>query len=55
VRKLRVTRRTGATFMTVRVKRLVKGKLRFKLRATRLAAPGATVDLTTQVSRTRRR
>jgi von Willebrand factor type A domain len=55
VRKLRVTRRTGATFMTVRVKRLVKGKLRFKLRATRLAAPGATVNLTTQVSRTRRR
>jgi hypothetical protein len=55
VRRLKVTRRTGATFMTVRVKRLVRGKLRFKLRATRLASPGATVNLTTQVSRTRRR
>jgi hypothetical protein len=55
VRKLKVTRRTGATFTTVRVKRLVKGKLRFKLRATRLQAPGSTVNLTTQVSRTRRR
>jgi hypothetical protein len=55
VRKLRITRRTGATFTTVRVKRLVRGRLRFKLRATRLASPGTTVDLTTQVSRTRRR
>jgi hypothetical protein len=55
VRRLKVTRRTGATFTTVRVKRLVRGKLRFKLRATRLAAPGASVNLTTQVSRTRRR
>jgi von Willebrand factor type A domain len=55
VRRLRVTRRTGATFTTVRVKRLVRGRLRFKLRATRLASPGATVELTTQVSRNRRR
>jgi hypothetical protein len=55
VRRLRVTRRNGATFTTVRVNRLVRGKLRFKLRATRLALPGAEVTLTTQVSRTRRR
>jgi von Willebrand factor type A domain len=55
VRRLKVTRRKGATFTTVRVNRLVRGKLRFKLRATKLALPGAEVTLTTQVSRTGRR
>jgi hypothetical protein len=55
VRRLKVTRRKGSTFTTVKVSKLVRGKLRFKLRATRLSAPGSSVNLTTQVSRTARR
>jgi hypothetical protein len=51
VRKLKVTRRRGATFTTIRVSGLVPGKLLFKVRATKLAAPGTEVDLTTQVTR----
>jgi len=54
VRKLRVTRRRGATFVTVKISRLVRGKLRFKLRATRLSSSGAGVELTTQLVRSRR-
>jgi len=55
VRKLRVTKRRGATFVTVKISRLVRGKLRFKLRATRLVNSGAGVELTTQLVRSRRR
>jgi von Willebrand factor type A domain len=55
VRRLKVSRRKGATFTTVKVSRLVRGKLRFKLRATRLTFPGSAVSLTTQVSRRARR
>lgn len=51
VRKLKVTRRRGATFTTVRVSGLVPGNLRFSVRATRLSAPGTEVSLTTQVTR----
>ncbi|MBA3260933.1 MAG: VWA domain-containing protein [Thermoleophilaceae bacterium] len=51
VRKLKVSRRRGSTFTTVRVSGLVPGKLRFSVKATRLAAPGAAVSLTTQVTR----
>jgi hypothetical protein len=51
VRKLKVTRRRGVTFTTVRVSGLVPGKLRFSVRATRLSAPGTEVSLTTQVTR----
>ncbi|MEA2420568.1 MAG: von Willebrand factor type domain [Thermoleophilaceae bacterium] len=51
VRKLRVSRRRGSTFTTVRVSGLVAGKLRFSVRATRLASPGTDVSLTTQVTR----
>jgi hypothetical protein len=51
VRKLKVTRRRGATFTTVRVSGLVPGKLRFSVRATKLSAPGTEVSLTTQVTR----
>jgi hypothetical protein len=55
VRRLKVTRRKGATFTTVKVSKLVRGKLKFKLKATRLSAPGASVNLTTQVSRSAKR
>jgi hypothetical protein len=51
VRKLKVSRRRGSTFTTVRVTGLVPGKLRFSVRATKLSAPGVPVALTTQVSR----
>jgi hypothetical protein len=51
VRKLKVTRRRGATFTTVRVSGLVPGKLRFSVRATKLSTPGTEVSLTTQVTR----
>jgi hypothetical protein len=51
VRKLKVSRRRGTTFTTVKVSGLVPGKLRFSVKATRLAAPGAAVTLTTQVTR----
>jgi hypothetical protein len=51
VRKLKVSRRRGATFTTVRVSGLVPGKLRFSVKATRLADPGTEVSLTTQVTR----
>ena len=52
VRKLRVTKRRGATNVTVKIGRLVRGKLVFKLKATRLTS-GGSVDLTTQIVRSR--
>jgi hypothetical protein len=51
VRRLKVTRRKGSTFTTVRVTGLVPGRLRFSVKPTRLSAPGAEVNLTTQVTR----
>ncbi|MEA2361080.1 MAG: Ca-activated chloride channel [Thermoleophilaceae bacterium] len=55
VRKLKVSRRRGTTFSTVRVSGLVSGKLRFSVKATRLSAPGVAVSLTTQVTRRAKR
>lgn len=55
VRKLKVSRRRGATFTTIRVSGLVAGKLRFVVRASKLAAPGTPVSMTTQVTRKARR
>jgi hypothetical protein len=55
VRKLKVSRRQGATFTTVKVTGLVAGKLRFSVRASRLSAPGTAVSLTTQVTRRAKR
>ena len=51
VRKLKVSRRRGATFTTVRVTGLVPGKLRFSVKATKLSTRGVPVALTTQVAR----
>jgi hypothetical protein len=51
VRKLKVSRRRGSTFTTVRVSGLVPGKLVFSVRATKISTPGAQVSLTTQVTR----
>jgi hypothetical protein len=55
VRRLKVSRRRGATFTTVRVTGLVSGRLRFSVRASKLSAPGTPVNLTTQVTRRARR
>jgi hypothetical protein len=57
VRKLRVKKRRGPTFVTVKVGRLVRGKLKFKLRARRIeeVALSGAAQLTTQVVRSRRR
>ena len=54
VRKLRVTKRRGRTFVSVRVRGLRKGRLRFQLKARRLSQPGVPTRLTTQGSRRRR-
>lgn len=54
-RKLKLSTRHGATFTTIRVSRLVPGKLRFVVRASKLADPGTPVALTTQVTRKARR
>jgi hypothetical protein len=51
VRKLKVSRRRGSTFTTVRVSGLVPGKLVFSVRATKISTPGTQVSLTTQVTR----
>ena len=55
VRKLKVTRRRGLSFQTVKVSRLTRGKLTFRLKASKLAFPGAQVKLTTQATRSRKR
>jgi hypothetical protein len=53
VRKLKVTKK-GATFTVVKVERLVKGKLRFTVKATKVGSGVPEVSLTTQVSQTRK-
>jgi hypothetical protein len=54
-RKLKVTLRRGSTFAVVKVSRLVKGTLRFKVKATTIGSGQPKVTLTTQVSQSRRR
>jgi hypothetical protein len=55
-RKLKVTKRHGTTFETVKVSRLVRGKMRFRLRASKIASNSFTgVKLITQASRSKRK
>jgi von Willebrand factor type A domain len=54
-RKLKVKVRTGSTFAIVKVSRLVRGKLRFKVKAATVGSGAPKVTLTTQVSQSRRR
>jgi hypothetical protein len=49
-RKLRLSRRRGATFTAVRVTGLKRGRLSFVVKPTRLAAPGEEAELITQLS-----
>jgi len=50
VKRLKVTRRPGATFLVVNLSGLVRGKLQFGVRATKLGSGAAKVSLTTQVT-----
>jgi hypothetical protein len=52
-RKLKVTVTTGATNVVVKVKRLVRGKLRFKVKAVTVGSGQPKVALTTQVTQAR--
>jgi|tagenome__1003787_1003787.scaffolds.fasta_scaffold20656795_2 hypothetical protein len=52
-RKLKVTRKQGATFVVVKVSHLVKGKLRFKVKAKTIGSGQPKANLTTQVSQAR--
>jgi hypothetical protein len=54
-RRLRVTRRKGDTYLTVKLSRLVRGKLRYRLKAKQLGFSGPRVALTTQALRSKRR
>jgi hypothetical protein len=54
-RRLKVEVRTGSTFAVVKVSRLVRGKLRFKVKATTIGSGQPQVKLTTQVSQSRHR
>jgi hypothetical protein len=51
VRKLKVTRTTTDTYVVVQLSRLVKGTLRFKVKATKIGSGAPKATLTTQVSR----
>jgi hypothetical protein len=53
VRKLRVKVKSGSTFAVVKVSRLVRGKLRFKVKARTVGSGAPKVTLTTQVSQSR--
>jgi hypothetical protein len=54
-RHLRLTTRRGSTFLVVKVGNLTRGKLQFKVRATRIGSGAGSVSLTTQVTQSRRR
>lgn len=53
-RHIKVTQRRGTTFLVVKLGNLVRGSLRFKVRATKLGSGNARVNLTTQVTQSRR-
>ena len=53
VRRLKVSKSTSSTFVLVKVSRLVRGTLAFKVRATKIGSGTPKVKLTTQVSRRR--
>jgi hypothetical protein len=54
-RRLRLTTRKGDTFLVVKVGHLTRGKLQFRVRATRIGSGAPSVNLTTQVTQSRRR
>jgi hypothetical protein len=54
-RKLKVKRTTSATFVLLKVSGLSRGKLKFKLKATKVGSGQPKATLTTQVSHSRRK
>lgn len=48
-------KRRGPTFVTVKVRGVVPGKMRFQTKARQVSEPGTGVQLTTQASRSRRK
>jgi hypothetical protein len=54
-RHLRLTIRRGDTFLVLKVGNLTRGKLQFSVRATRIGSGSPRVNLTTQVTQSRRR
>ncbi|HKG03205.1 MAG TPA: hypothetical protein VKB03_08485 [Conexibacter sp.] len=52
---LRLTTRKDDTFLVVKVANLTAGKLQFKVRATSIGSGAPSVNLTTQVTQSRRR
>jgi hypothetical protein len=52
-RKLKVTKHQGSTFLVARLSQLVRGSLRFNVRATKIGSGAPRVSLTTQVTQTR--
>jgi von Willebrand factor type A domain len=54
-RHLRLTTRKGSTFLIVKVGKLTRGKLVFRVRATRIGSGAPSVNLTTQVTQSQRR
>jgi len=54
-KKLKVKVKTGTTFAVIKVSRLVKGTLKFKVKASTIGSGQPKVTLTTQVSQSRRR
>jgi hypothetical protein len=54
-RKLKVKRVGGTTFQTLRITRVKRGKLKFKLKPKKLGTPGVPVQVTTQLTQSRTR
>lgn len=55
VRLMVVAKRRGPTFVTVKVRGVVPGKMHFQTKARQVSEPGTGVQLTTQASRSRRK
>ncbi len=55
VRKLRVTKRRGPSFVTLKVSGAQRGKLRFRVKAKKVTVPGIQAKVTTQATRSRAR
>jgi len=53
--RLKVTQKTSSTFTILKVSRLKKGRLRFKVKALKVGSGSPKVSLTTQVSQVRRK
>ena len=49
---IKVTKRQGTTFLVVKLSQLVRGSLRFNVRATKIGSGAPKVNLTTQVTQT---